>query len=188
MVGSLSSLRHGFVDSGPDCRSLGRDGQGETRRRGDRSVRITGDGIERGALGTAPQRRRGRPASGEGRPEHHRDRQRQVEHHQGAALVEVPELAGDQQGGRERDQLGEVLLGRPEHRGDHQQQVGDQDREPEAGVDADPEAAGGPGLEVGQQADLDDAPGTQVPGPIPAAPAPLGTAGRRPRRRPRRRG
>ena len=43
-------------------------------------------------------------------PEHHQEDEGEIEEDQRPALVEVPELAGDQQGGGQGDQLAEVLL------------------------------------------------------------------------------
>ncbi len=105
------------------------------KRGGSRS----GRGGERGAVGAAAERRSGWATRREGWPEHHGDGQRQVEHDQSSSLVEVPELASRQQGCGQGDQLGETFPGRRDHRPDHDRQVSDQHREPEARIHADPE-------------------------------------------------
>ena len=51
---------------------------------------------------------------GEGGAEHHQEDEREVEQDQRPPFVEIPELAGDQQGGGQGDELAQVLVGGPD--------------------------------------------------------------------------
>ena len=70
----------------------------------------------------------GRPRC-HGGAEHHQDDQGQIEQNECPAFIQIPELAGHQQRGRQRDQLGQALASRPECGRDDQGHVRDQDRE-----------------------------------------------------------
>ena len=55
------------------------------------------------------ERRGDGAAGGHGGAEHHQDRQGEIEEDERAPLVQIPELAGHEQGGRQGDQLGQAL-------------------------------------------------------------------------------